>query len=211
MYIITKIQFCQVILKIDIPKSEVCNANVNIGTASPSRALTLNHIFQGQGFCKFTEIHKGLRDLSDKLNLNCLITLNENFCLKIYLGSCCNSHHTWATSLPDSPNYLYSHTLPLSPHSRLFSPATFQHKISFHHVSFKITKIKTMRLLVVVCFGLLITRWWEDRWRMWAFVLVCKIIKLMKLTYGNRNMKRPVTQVTRIRTAPLRTSSCKTL
>ena len=106
MYTITRNQFCQVVLKIDIPKSEVCNANVNIGTASSSKALTLNHIFQGQGFCKFTEIHKGLRGLSDKLNLNCLITLNENFCLKIYLGSCCNSHHTWATSLPDPPIFI---------------------------------------------------------------------------------------------------------
>lgn len=159
-------QFCQVVLKIDIPKSEVCNTNVNVAAASPNKALTLNHIFQGQGFCKFMEIHKGLRDLSDKLNLNCMITLDENFCLKIYLGSCCNSHHTWATSLLDPPHYLYPYTLPLSPHSRVPFLAISQHKILFYHVSFKIMKIKTMRLLAAVCFGLLITGWWGDRWRM---------------------------------------------
>ena len=184
--------------------------NLSVGAASPS-VLTLNHIFQGWGFCKFTEIHKGLQDLSDKLNLNCLITLNENLCLKIYLGSCCNSHHTWATSLLGLPNYLYSYTLRLSPYSRLPSPAVFQHQIPLHHVSPKITKIKTMRLLVAICFGLLITRWWEDRWRICSFILDCEIIKLIKLTYGNKNMKRSVTQVTWICTAPLRISSYKKL
>ena len=90
--------------------------NVNVGAASPRKALTLNHIFQGRGFCKFTEIHKGLRDLSDELNLNCLITWNENFCLKIYLGSCCNSHHTWATSFLDPPSFML-YNPPLSSHS----------------------------------------------------------------------------------------------
>lgn len=184
--------------------------NLSVGAGAPG-ILTLNHVFQGWAFCKFTEIHKGLRDLSDKLNLNCLIILNENLCLKIYLGSCCNSHHTWATSWLDPPNYLYSYTLSLSLYSRFPSPAVFQHQIPLHHVSPKITKIKTMRLLVAICFGLLITRWWEDRWRIWSFILLCEIIKLIKLTYENRNMKRPVTQVTWVCTAPLRISSYKNL
>lgn len=191
MCTITRNWFCQVVLKIDIPKYEVCNVNLNVGAASPS-ILTLNHIFQGWRFFKFTEIHKGLRDLSDKLNLNCLITLNENLCLKIYLGSCCNSHHTGATSLLDPPNYLYSYTLSLAPYSRLPSLAVFQHQISLHRVSPKSRKIKTMRLLVAICFGLLITRWWEDRWRMWSIILVGEIIKVIKLTYESRNMKRPL-------------------
>lgn len=41
-------------LEVDIPKSEVGNVNVNVNAASPNKALTLNYIFEGQGFCKYT-------------------------------------------------------------------------------------------------------------------------------------------------------------
>lgn len=135
--------------KKDIPKSEVCNVNVSVGTAFPNKTLILNHIFQGQGFCKFIEIHKGLRDLSDKLNLNHLTTLNENFCLKIYLGSCCNSHHTWATSLLDSLT-LYV----LTPYLFLHAPGCLLLQLTniwcfSSSVSSNVTKTRIMRLLLL--------------------------------------------------------------
>lgn len=61
----------------------IVNVNANVDIVSPNKSLTLNHIFQGQGIYKFMEIHKGITDFYDKLNLTYLITLNENFCFKV--------------------------------------------------------------------------------------------------------------------------------
>lgn len=106
-----------------------------------------------------------------------MITLNEKFCLKVYLGSCSNSHPTWATSLLDFP---YSPSFSSSPIFLSTLQIAFSHNVPTQDafstsLSFRVTKIKTMRLWMVVCFGLSIARQWEGTWRMRTSILVYEI------------------------------------
>lgn len=88
--------------------------------------------------------------------------------------------------------FILTPTSPSTLQGAFSSPSSIQDAF-WLSVSIKVTKTKTMRLSVVVCFGLLIAGQWKDKDV--SFHVCLGNHEINWILYDNKNMKRPVAQI----------------